>query len=288
MSVRRHPMGLPGPNGGRRSAQPMCPMRLLAAFSAQLVGRAFSTALAARSAARRNSRLQRTGMSALQKRRRPRPASRGRGSSGGRTSRHSGLGRCRCRCRCRHPEAFRSAGLGSSSPKPSAVGHRHQRVSTVPGPAHWTHRVAVRTASSRSRGMGPAAVLARAGKASVEPLESQRGPALDLVGVPSGAARRATAAHGEPPVGALEPLHQRSPTGLHPALVHLIHLGRAPSLERAGDPFAGPDCREHHRLGRDHPVRLPRSRRWGDPRNRRERREAPLGCAVTRTWRDLP
>ena len=36
-----------------------------------------------------------------------------------------------------------------------ASGQRHQRVSTVPEPAQGTHVVAVRTASSRSRGMGP-------------------------------------------------------------------------------------------------------------------------------------
>lgn len=72
-------------------------------------------------------------------------------------------------------------------------------------------------------GNGVAAVLARAGQARVEPLESQRGPALDLVGVPSGGARRATAAYGESPVGAREPLHQCSPTSLRPALVHLSH-----------------------------------------------------------------
>jgi hypothetical protein len=40
-------------------------------------------------------------------------------------------------------------------PAGCVAGHRHQRVSTVPGPAQGTHRVAVRIASSRSRGMKP-------------------------------------------------------------------------------------------------------------------------------------
>jgi hypothetical protein len=47
------------------------------------------------------------------------------------------------------------ASASSCRSKPCG-GHRHQRVSTVPGPAQGTHCVAVRTASSRSLGMGPA------------------------------------------------------------------------------------------------------------------------------------
>ena len=70
------------------------------------------------------------------------------------------------------------------------------------------------------RGLGARAFLAPASQAGVEPPESQRGPALKLIGVSSGGARRATIAHGKPPIGTREPLHQRIPTGLHPVLVH--------------------------------------------------------------------
>ena len=57
----------------------------------------------------------------------------------------------------RHPHCGRSGqAAGAQCARRDRAGvdvHRHQRVSTVPGPAQGTHRVAVRIASSRSCGI---------------------------------------------------------------------------------------------------------------------------------------